>query len=182
MTKVIKTEAELYQVRHNTFEGWGDLFLICGEESVRITINSDYGVFAHNWTNCGCNPKEFLAKIKFDYCMKKLTNYKHYIKAPEQYPTQVKQRIIEARRGYESLTKEEAREAWVDMLNVDHDSGDLYFRELIDHHLFEKVFGDYEYLPDAEKIDPRCQDFWDYVWLPFVEQLKTELVQDCQAA
>ncbi|MEB5557091.1 hypothetical protein GOP97_15090 [Vibrio cholerae] len=176
MTKVIKTQAELYQVRHKTFGGWGDIFLICGQESVRVAINSDYGTFAHNWTHCGGDPKEFLTDIDFDYCMKKLTNYKHYVPAPEQYPIEVKQSIIESRRE-ENLTKEEAREAWEDMLNTEHSEGDLYFKELIDHPLFEKVFGATEYLPSAQKVDPCCQDFWDKVWFPFIGQLKEELTQ-----
>ncbi|WP_114729495.1 hypothetical protein [Vibrio cholerae] len=181
MSKVIKTQAELYQVRHKTFGGWGDIFLICGQESVRVAINSDYGTFAHNWTHCGGDPKEFLTDIDFDYCMKKLTNYKHYVPAPEQYPIEVKQSIIESRRE-ENLTKEEAREAWGDMLNTEHSEGDLYFQELIDHPLFEKVFGATEYLPSAQKVDPCCQDFWDKVWIPFVGQLKEELAQKSEIA
>ncbi|RAS62666.1 hypothetical protein DET48_11461 [Vibrio diazotrophicus] len=174
MVKVTKSQAELYQVRHETFEGWGDIHLVCGEQSVSVVIHSDYGTFAKYWSHCGCNPKKFLVDLDFDYCMKNLTDYKHYIKAPEQYPTEVKGRIIEARRA-ENLTKEEAREAWCDMLQTEFDEGDLYFKELIDHHLFNKVFGDYEYLPCAKKIDPCCQELWEMVWLPFVERLKSEL-------
>lgn len=179
MAKVIKSEAELYQVRQDTGGscGWGDIVLVCGKESVRVMINSDYGAYSHIWTHCGGDPKEFLTELDFDYCMKKLTSYKHYIKAPEQYPTEVKLRIIEARREHEGLSREEARDAWNAMLKADYYAGDVYFKELIDHPLFEKVFGDYEYLPSATKIDPCCQDFWDKVWLPFVEQLKSELVE-----
>lgn len=179
MARVIKSEAELYQIRQDTggSNGWGDIALVCVKESVRVMINSDFGAYAHVWTHCGGNPKEFLTELDFDYCMKKLTNYKHYVKAPEKYPEEVKKRIIEARRENESFSKDMARQAWIDMLNADHDSGDLYFQELIDHPFFEDVFGEYEYLPSAEKINPRCQMFWDKVWLPFVEQLKSELAE-----
>ncbi|EKO3663347.1 hypothetical protein M3929_002654 [Vibrio metschnikovii] len=176
MTKVIKTQAELYQVRHDSCVGWGDIFLICGKESVRVAINSDYGTYSHNWTHCGGDPKEFLTGIDFDYCMKKLTGYKHYVPTPEQYPVEVKQCIIESRRE-DGLTKAEAREAWQDMLCTEHREGDLYYKELVDHPLFEKVFGDYEYLPSATKVSPCCQDFWDKVWIPFIGQLKEELAQ-----
>lgn len=176
MTNVIKSEAELYQIRQNGSSGWGDIVLVCGKESVRVMINSDFGSYSHIWTHCGGDPKEFLTEVDFDYCMKKLTDYNHYVPAPEEYPTEVKRRIIEARQD-DNLTKAEAREAWEDMLNTEYDEGDLYFKELIDHHLFEKVFYDYEYLPCAKKIAPRCQMFWDNVWLPFIEQLKTELTQ-----
>lgn len=176
-TRVIKSQAELYQVRHETFEGWADIFLICGEQSVSVVIHSDYGKFAKYWSHCGCNPKQFLIELDFDYCMKNLTDYKHRIDAPEQYPSKVKERIMVARRHDGTLTKEEAREAWGDMLQTEHNEGDLYFKELIDHHLFNKVFGDYEYLPSAKKIDPCCQELWDNVWLPFVEQLKSELAE-----
>lgn len=177
MTKVIKTQSELYQVRHDTCEGWGDIFLICGKESVRVAINSDYGTYSHNWTHCGGDPKEFLTQMDFDYCMKNLTNYKHYIADPEQYPTEVKKCILESRQA-ERLTKDDAREAWEDMLCTEHDEGDLYYKELVDHPLFNNVFGDYEYLPSAKKVDPCCQDLWDKVWVPFVGQLKEELANE----
>lgn len=176
MAKVTKSLTELYQVRHEGGGRWADFSLVCGKESVRIMINSDYGSYSHIWSHCGGCPKTFLTEIDFDYCMKKLTGYKHYVKAPERYPEEVKGRIIEARRE-RGLTKAEAREAWQDMLNTEFSEGDLYYRELIDHELFEKVFGDYEYLPSAEKVDPCCADFWEHCWLPFIASLKEELAQ-----
>ncbi|GIA99652.1 TPA: hypothetical protein JFP82_002139 [Vibrio cholerae O1] len=174
MAKVFKTTAELYQIRHETLESWGDIFLICGKESVGVSVNSDYGNFGFDVSICGCEPKEFLTRISFDSCMNKLTEYKLYVPAPEQYPVEVKKCIIESRRN-KALTKEEAREAWDDMLDTEHKEGDLYFMELMEHHLFNKVFGEYEHLPSAKKVDPRCQDFWDHVWVPFVAELKEEL-------
>ncbi|HCG9411647.1 TPA: hypothetical protein NKA80_004438 [Vibrio parahaemolyticus] len=175
MTTVTKSNAELYRVRHNTCEGWGDVILICGKESVSVMINSDYGSFSHVWIHCGCEPKAFLCDMDFHYTMKKLSNYNLYIDNPQSYPAEIKERIIVARRHDENLTKEEAREAWEDMLNTEHSEGDLFFKELIDHPLFGKVFGDYEYLPSAKMIDPHCQDLWDRVWTPFIKQLKEEL-------
>jgi hypothetical protein len=174
MTKVTKSNAELYRVRHNTCEGWGDIILICGKESVSVMITSDYGSFSHYWSHCGEEPKSFLCSTDFDYTMKKLSNYNHYVKNPDGYPDEIKQSIIDARK-YQNLTKEEAREAWDDMLNTEHSEGDLFYKELIDHSLFEKVFGDYDGLPSSEKESPRCRDLWEQVWKPFISQLKQEL-------
>jgi len=174
MTTVTKKQIELYQVRHNGSECWGDIALNCGEKSVHVMIDSDFGSWSYYWSSCGMSPKEFLCKINFDYCMKKLTGSKHYINDPEQYPNEVRGRITQAQEaGW--LTETEVKQALDEMLEPEYSEGDLYFHYLYNHELFDKVFGDYECLPSAKKISPRCQDFWDHVWIPFIEQLKTEL-------
>lgn len=177
MAKVIKTMAEMYRIRHKSSGDWGDIFVTWGEESVRLTAHTPYGSYSCVWSCCGGNPKQFLTELDFDYCLKKLTDYKHYMPDPSRYPFEIKQSIIQGRRDRD-LTKKEARTAWKEMLNTEYDEGELFFNELTQNDLFEKVFGATEYLPSAQKIKPECQLFWDMVWLPFVAQLREELAND----
>ncbi|MGR5367025.1 hypothetical protein [Photobacterium damselae] len=137
-------------------------------------INSEYGAFAYNWSTCGCEPKRFLIEIDFDYCMRKLTNDSHYIEDYKSYPQQVENRIIAALHDGR-VTDDEAEDALRDLLDTEYDRGDLYFKELMEHELFDEIFGSSEYLPNAKIIDPNCVNFWEKVWLPFIEQLKVEL-------
>jgi hypothetical protein len=182
--KVTKSMVELYRVRST--EGgscsWGDITLTCGKESVNVMATSDYGTFDHYWSHCGCDPKEFLCDTDFQYTMKKLTGGKLYIPDPDGYGDEIKRDVIQSRKE-DRLTKEQARTSWDEMLAIqdEHREGDLFYRELMDHEFFEEVFYDFEALPCAEKPDHCAVDFWDNVWLPFVAELKLELLQKLEA-
>lgn len=174
---VSKSQAELYQVRSG--EGslaWGDITLICGTHSVSFVATSDYGTFDYRWTHCGGDPKKFLCKLDFQYAMKKLTGGKLYIPDPSKYGDEIKESIINSRKE-EGLTKEQARTAWSEMLSIldEYSEGDLFFHALYDHELFDKVFGDYEYMPRATQPDHCAVDFWNEIWKPFINSLRKEL-------
>ena len=174
-TKVIKSQAELYQVRAGGCT-WGDIVLVCGKESVSVMATSDYGSFDYFWSHCGGEPKAFLCGLDFQYTMKKLTNGKLYVPDPDGYEVEIKENIIEARKD-ESLTKEQARTAWDDMLSHKeaYPEGDLFYQGLVEHNLFEQVFGDYENLPSSEVECCRAVDFWKDIWAPFIAELKEEI-------
>lgn len=73
------------------------------------------------------------------------------------------QRIKRLRKDRE-LTADEAREAWDDLLNPEYGpqaGRDYYHRELYESKHFERVFVDYESLPEKTKINPLCQEFWN---------------------
>jgi hypothetical protein len=94
---------------------------------------------------------------------------------PDKYEDEVKAKIIEARRDNE-LTAKEARDAWEGMLPMlqDYENVNYMFERLINHEHFEKVFGDYEGLPHAERVRPPCEMFWENIWKPFTEFLADE--------
>lgn len=185
MKTVTKSTAELYQVRGSGgSEGWGDITIVCGKESVSFTATSDYGTFSHVCTHCGGNPKQFMCKLDFDYAMKKITIGDLYVPNTAEYPNEIKRSIMTSRRGDCGLTKEEARAAWDDMLIAcdQYNGGDLLFNELYHHELFEKVFGDTEYLPSATEPSCYAVSFWNDVWCPFIEQLKAEMLGEADNA
>ncbi|WP_084977330.1 hypothetical protein [Plesiomonas shigelloides] len=175
---VSKRKIELYQVRHEFGDGWADISLTFGEKSVNVMVSSDYGSFSHYWGHCGYNPKEFLTDINFDYCMGKFFESKKlYILDAEACENEIKQSIISLRKDGE-LTADEAREAWDDLLNPEYGpqaGRDYYHRELYESKHFERVFVDYESLPEKTKINPLCQEFWNNCWLPFIDVLKAEI-------
>lgn len=176
--KVTKAEAEVYHIRGKTAEGWstwGDIVLICSKESVEVLAYTDFGTFGYYWSHCGMDPKRFLCKINKDYTMGKFRGNELYIPDPDEYHEEVKKHIINSRLEG-CLTKDQARSAWEDLLTIleDHVEGDLMYQALMESEHFDSVFGDYENLPDATKMDPHCESFWKHIWLPFVANLKEE--------
>ncbi len=182
--KVTKSQAELYQVRSGKGScAWGDITLICGDQSVSVMATSDYGSFDHYWSHCGGEPKDFLCGLDFQYTMKKLTNGKLYIPDPSGYRKEIKENIIEARKE-NYLTKEQAKTAWDEMLAIqdEYEKGDIFFKELYEHEFFEQVFGACEGLPSSTEPDHCAVDFWNDVWTPFIESLRKELAEAAKVA
>ncbi|MBU2968769.1 hypothetical protein KO527_05325 [Pseudoalteromonas sp. C2R02] len=174
---VTKSQAELYQVRSGKGScAWGDITLVCGKQSVSVMATSDYGSFDYYWSHCGGEPKDFLCGLDFQYTMKKLTNGKLYVANPDGYIKEIKENIINSRRC-ETLSRKEARTAWREMLEhqEEYPEGDLFYKGLVDHDLFEKVFGDYECLPSSTTECCHAVDFWKDIWTPFIESLRAEL-------
>lgn len=183
---VTKTTTDIYHIRGKTAKGWstwGDVVLIFGEESVLVIAHTDFGTYGYYWSHTGPNPKKFLCEVDIHYAMNKLTSGNLYEPDPEKYEIEIKKQIIEARFQY-LLTKEQARGAWIDMLDIlnEHQGGDILFHELINHEHFEIVFGDYDGLPSATRVRPSCRGFWDHIWTPLTEQLSTEIKQGEEAA
>jgi len=177
--KVTKSQAEFYEVRSGKNSlAWGDIVIKCGKQSVSVMATSDYGTFDHYWSHCGGDPKEFLCGLDFQYAMKKLTNHELYIPNPAGYENEIKESIICSRKE-DGLTKEQAKTAWVEMLEIleEYEEGDLLFHGLYDHVLFESVFGDYEGLPSSTIPDPRAVDFFNDIWNPFTVYLREEIKQ-----
>jgi len=174
-----KSKVDIYKIRHKGSCVWGDITVEFGKTSAQLMINSDYGSYAYNWFSTGENPKKFLCDINMCYAMEKLSDYNLYEPDPYKYSDEIKELIIDSRKG-EYLTKEEAREAWDDMLGIldDYPSGDIMYKELIDHKYFNKVFGGFEYLPSATRVKPKHKHFWENIWLPFVDELKRELSKE----
>jgi len=173
-----KTLTETYTLRGEQ-SLWAKINLDCGENSVNVMISSDYGEFNYYWVSTGYTQKKFLCSINMDYAMKKLMGGtdKMYEPGWDSRKRSVKIAIIEARREKEYLSKFEAREAWDDMLNVMEDysgSVDIYFEEIMEHNSFQKIFYDFEGIPEDDKLKPRVLHFWNNIWLPFTNELRKE--------
>lgn len=178
MITVAKKQIDLYQVRNNAKHTWGDISIEWGEQSAKVMINSDYGHFAYNWFATGNNPKKFLCRIEMEYAMKKLcgSDVGAYEPDFDAWEEDIKRKIIEAlRNGY--IERGDAREAFDEMPSfvMEYRNADLIHKELIDHRLFERIFGDYENLPSEEIIKPSLVAFWKHIWKPFVEELEKEI-------
>jgi hypothetical protein len=172
--QIIKKTAEVYELR-NGFE-WGHIAIIqTGPESVDVVINSDYGSYAYFWTHCGKDPKKFLCKIDMHYAMNKFTNGKMYEPDPDKYSDQIKRTIINLRRDGD-LNEQDARDAWDELLEIveEYHKGDILFHKLVYSDWFEKVFKDYDGLPNAKRIKSEVSGFWEKIWIPFIDELKNE--------
>lgn len=171
---VIKmTNSELYRINFDKFEGWAEIAVCATSNNISVLINSDYGSFSGIFKyKSGCH-KNFLINLSHLCCLRTLSNGNLYVSAPEHYPTEIKKSIIAARKE-NRINKKVARKAWKQLLNTEHQNGDLFYHELVTSKYFNQVFGEYENLPSAKKINPALSDLWHNVWLPFTEYLRKE--------
>jgi len=174
--EIIKTMTETYSLRGKKCL-WAKINLDCGNETVNVMISSDYGEFNHYWGSCGMTPKEFLMQIDMYYGMGKLMgessmyepDFKSRLKS-------FKEMIIEARK-YNDITKDKAREAWQEMLHIfDYcqNSDDIYYDRCYNSDAFEKILFDFDSIPNDTKIKRKVTEFWEDIWIPFIEYLKSE--------
>ncbi len=175
---VTKAQIDLYRIRTKMESGWntwGNISLEFGRESVNVMINSDFGHYAYNWTHTGPDPYDFLCRINRDYAMNKLSDGKLYEPDVEKFGDQVKKSILELRYD-RSITKEQARDAWDDLIPIttEYNDANAIWTKLIDSDWFNTIFGDYENLPSAQRVRPEIEQFWKYIWLPFVDHLKEQ--------
>lgn len=175
--KIIKKDCEIYTIR-NGME-WGQICLSISGETVDVLSNSSFGTYSYWWGACGMNPKKFLTQISMHYAMEKFTNGKMMIPDPDRYSDDIKRQIIDVRRA-DLISASDARNAWTDLLGIleDYPSGDALYVSIVESKWFEKIFGDYDSLPNTKMVDPQCRGFWDEIWIPFVEELKRELAAE----
>lgn len=175
--RIEKSKIDIYKIRHEKRSIWGNICVEFGESSAILMINSDYGSYAYNWFATGNNPKKFLCGLDMEYAMNKLTEGNLYEPDESKYADEVKKKIIDKRRdGY--ITKEVAREAWDDMMEILSEyshSGDILYHELMSAKHSGKVFIDFEEYPSATRVKPKHQHFWNEIWMPFIEELKMEM-------
>ncbi|MGR5367085.1 hypothetical protein [Photobacterium damselae] len=176
---VTKKISELYEVRqaNGSCGKWADFNLVCGAESVRISINSDYGNYAYVWGSCGCNPKEFLTDIDFYYAMKNLSNYNLYVDNVNGFTHHYKRDLIQlVHDGV--LTFNRAKEIYFELKEFTGSTNREIQDQLFESDLAKEIgYNDPSCIPNPRMIDPILVMFWDNCWIPFVEQLKTELSQ-----
>ncbi|WP_210498835.1 hypothetical protein [Vibrio crassostreae] len=183
MTKIYKTKADVYSIRHSHGEGWADIFLLLGDKSVCVMIESDYGNFCYSTQHTGIDPKEFLIRSSNDCMMRKLFGENYEIADTSKYEVSIKHDILEARKA-QSLSKTEARDAWIDMLGFleCYGHGTVLKHELYSHEHFEAVFGEYEFMLSETIVSPHVDNVLKHIWIPFVEKLKEEVAETKEGA
>lgn len=178
--KITKTMTETYTLRGD-YGLWAKINLECGKKSVNVMISSDYGSFDYFWHDCGSNPKKFLTTLHWHYTMKKLMNGEHNLYEPD-FDTRLinfKKTIIQFRKD-KYITINQARDIWDIMIELfkDCNNDDFYYYKIINEDIFCNLFSDMESIPNDHKLKPVVMDFWNKIWLPFIEYLKTEIPEN----
>ena len=178
--EIVKNTTETYSLRGDKCL-WAKINLDINQQSVNVMISSDYGSYNYYWTHCGISPKKFLISLDMHYAMKKLMGGTDNLYQPdwESRSVSLKKIIIEARRD-NRLSKDEAKKAWREIVDIMHDSNDenLYYERIWHHELADKLFYDMEDIPADTKLKSSVTDFWEDIWIPFTKYLKTEIEQE----
>ncbi len=169
MTKstVTKSQSTVYKIRvkepHST---WADITI--NENSGAVDIQSDYGNYSYMWNCIGDRTlRDFLISLDYQYFMGKAAANNGYKFSLKESIKLIKQEIVESRK-LEDTTKEEARECWDDLSEIEeYSSGETSYFEAVCRttNLFATIFGeDFHGVPSADEHCPSAKGFWDIFW------------------
>lgn len=175
--EINKKNIELYQIRNIGSCGWADITLEVGETEGRISIASDWGAWQRYWGHCGMGFKAFIISLK---------NNMHYFASKvdadnffdlDQNITALKLSVIEYRRD-ESIDDQKARHLFEDLNRLQQEG----FTRKVD---FEYAYYETEHLSRWRHeldvitvVSPQFKNFWNKVYLPFVQHLESEVNAD----
>jgi hypothetical protein len=149
-------------------------FIYLDEERGVFTACSSYGDYAYIWSHRGSQSlKEFVRDLDFDYFMDKTRGAES--KRFDFYATikGMREFVADARRQRD-ISKEEAREAWTDLeeLEGDHtDSADLFVDRVYASKAIGEAYGyDFEGVI-CNSANIQCKGFWEMIWPEFLKQL-----------
>ena len=175
--KITEEPSTTYKIRNLEKRfGWADITLREWKGGGSFQCQSDYGDYAHIWGSIGKRTfKEFLCKLDKDYFLKKTRPRDYMVFDNEGTCNNLKEEIIRARREGE-LTKETARECWVDVEEMEahacHREDDFWYH-FNSMEIYEKLyFGDVYTIPTHHIYNPECDAFWENVWPHITEYWK----------
>lgn len=174
----------------DTFKGKDDSRVNGGT----IQISGDFGPWAHTWTHVGDGSfVDFLGELSFDYAMNKLVgSEKLYEFDFDRTVEGVRSRIIELRHE-KSLVREQAREYWDELLEMDA-SGEWEFFDSLNAISWYDGDGKYVCLTTALYSDDLSEVsvftspkgntvyFWENLWPIILVELRKALELQEQAA
>lgn len=178
MVGVKKTKVEIYSIRDIKNRVWGDIKVESGQKKTSIHVASSYGKFLGTWEESRAGAMELVLGLSFEDTIKSLCGELGdiYIVDLANWKNETKRVILEHRfENY--LTKEEAREAYNEMLFIisSNKDAEIIHEKLMSHNLFDKVFYDKESLPNSKKVKKHLFEFWQNIWTPFIKEIKKEL-------
>jgi len=138
---------------------------------------STYGDYAHVWTSIGSGTfYQFLCSLDKNYFLKKTRNSDYRMFSMEKSCRAVRQDIIELRREL-SITKEEARDCWERMKEIERDAfnSEGFYAMLDSLDVLDVVYGgSAAEIPTQEEYRPECTSFWERVWPAITEYWRKE--------
>lgn len=147
-----------------------------------ILVHSSFGVFCHQWSNCGLPFKAFLLEIEFESFMSKCLGNDFLQFDGRASVDRVKKAILETRHA-EGLSAEEARELWDDVSfasDTAEGSEPAFYVALEDICSEENIGSTSEFV--VRKPSSQAQSFWNELWPHFLAMLEAELKSTTETA
>lgn len=174
---VEKEVAESYIVRNDG--EWSRIFLQEGarEDGNRwgyISFISGFGNRGHCFSHIGKRPfAEFLVGCDWDYLANKFWGLETRQFDFDESVKALKLLIVEKRRG-DDITKDEARECWDEIGDLEPSRDEGFFSAQIYYSCDALMkHADMYESGGVEKVsNPQCDGFRDSIWQPFCEYLK----------
>ncbi len=163
---------DLYTIR--TATGWDGAQIVIDEQSGLFMAHGSFGTYAYCWTHIGAQTlKQFLTGLDFGYFMEKTFGRGYRIFDADETTKSLRSEIKRRRRD-DDLTKQQARDAWVDLdlyLGESSDHEHAYITEMCRSEALMRVAGD-EYYDVGVLVDnPSCRGFWNEIWPLFLADI-----------
>lgn len=186
MSQVTKSTAEVYRIRKG-FE-WATICLTEHRPRPDITtalnyggeilIHSSFGNFAHHWTHCASDFKQFLSEVDVGYFMAKAAHPNtHKVFDPVASYRNARRFVLDLRRDG-TLDKKSAREAMSVMEDLESASNDEEFVELYSSASALgapfRCFAEGCWELVATCLNPQYVEFWNNLWPIFLAELAKE--------
>jgi len=165
--KITKEKIEVYKIRGLKGGAWADITLDRGESSGRLQIASDYGNWSYYWGSCGESFNKFLCSLDIHYTAGKFGESDWF--DHNATISNLVNRIDEYSEDYPDLKSVLLEE--LDNLKSAYDKDEFT------HSMWncDNILHMEGHQPDLIKdITPSFNQFWDKIWLGFVEHLKKE--------
>jgi hypothetical protein len=165
----IKKEiVECYKIRHSTGKYWADITIDAKEQTGRIQIASDFGSYQNYWGACGCNFKDFLAKLDIEYAAGKFGANKHF--DSEKTLKNFKASVLEYRRNGD-MSKENARDIFNEIKELEeYIYENEFYINLNNSHALMRFF---DWCPHLSySIHPQFINFWKYIWPVLLQEFE----------
>jgi hypothetical protein len=169
-----KSTTDRYTLRWKDRPWWA-VFMV--SEDGFLSVQSDFGDYSYRWPAPGQPFKEFLTDIDTHYLMGKFGRREEFNLT--ETLIQIQRDILEYRQE-ESITAEDAREAWDATMRLsnecDEDQSDFYHQLMRDTPILTIVYrGDYTSVPCVNEYPAMLRAFCANIWPAFIDTLKKEL-------
>jgi hypothetical protein len=167
-----KSVCDKYTIRLPNLQGWA--IIIVDESQGVVSIISDYGNWGYVWSHHGRRTlKQFLTEIDSYYAWEKFTGSKKIYNHEKTVKT-IKQKIQDMEDS-QYITKEVGIKLREELDQLEYESNEDTYRSEILTNQFSDIYELFCY-----DQDPQFNMFFNLLWKPFVEHIKSEVQQDIE--
>lgn len=173
--RVERDGAACYLVNNNW--AWAHIFIRDGQAGygdslrhwVEVSVVSDFGEFGRHWSHIGCDWREFLSGLSFDYAMGKMLGSRFRTPLSVADAADKARREVLDLRRQGGLSRPAARDLWNAIGDAEGTDGNArdFLREW-DHFSSGAMYANQLYDARWDEPSAEARGFWEEIWPHFI--------------